>query len=574
MSDIVPPLGSSSRSWLADNVGAVGQHMTSYVGRLHSPEGRTPVVYFHGFFGDGIVTLAGTYQTAFTAITATSLPLLVPELGGGSVWATPALVDAGGYADDALAWAATSPIVTGTSWTNATVTGMGVRADKVAVHGWSMGSLNGLNWAWRNAGKVRAVVLVGPIVDAEKFYDDNATFQGAIDASWGSHAAFEAALPDIDPMRNLDLIRPFGHRIQLWYAEDDEFIDPDDVRAFAELVGAEAHGFPGTHADLLTVPADQAAIFTLDKVRDRARAYVGWNDSDLGRFETVPVTLPSSPGNVNEFATTVAVGGRRGEWIRASGTEGNERHALLLNDVSAPDMAVRTIWHDGGGGSMVGQSGNFLRAVVDGTDFLAYTVWANVLFSVPWIVNRGVWGAVVGGNSLSLLGTTNSVIPGIRLAAGGEVLASERQGDVVTLVVHEADADRAYRSGVIDVVLPGIANYSGIVTRVDANHLSYEQEGADVTSGGPGSWADFASCFPYVADTELYGTVLRGRFYVPGTDAPEWGDPDWTFEWEDTGGWGATGYGRGGVMPGHVGIWNPSAYRPRIQFGPLTVEEL
>lgn len=570
MSDIVPPLGATSRSWFADDVGAAGEHLTSYVGRLHRAEGRTPVIYFHTFFGDGLVTLAGTYQRHFDAIAGTSYPVLVPELGGGSQWATPDVVDPGGYVDDALAWAAAGPIITGTGLSTVAITGLGVRADKVAVHGWSMGSLNGLNWSWRNAGKLRAMVLVGPIVDAEKFYDDNPTFQAAIDADWGGHPNFVAALPDIDPMRNLDLIRPFGHRIQLWYAESDEYIDPADVRAFAELVGAEAHPFPGTHASLTDAPADRAAVFTLAKIRERASAYVGWDSIDTARFDQVQVTQPASPGNDNVLETVVGTDGRRGQFRLVSGTEGNERAALLLNDLFAPDMAVRDIWHNGNGGPMAGQSGNIMRAVVSGGTILMYIAWHDIFFNVPWIINRGVWSAPVGGNTLTQLGVQTAAIPGLRLAAGGDVLASSRASGVVTLTVLAADADRAFRSGIIDVAMAGaIGNYSGPAVRVDANHLAYNQAGADVTSGGPGSWADFQSCFPYMADTELYGTTMRGRFYVPGSDPPAWGDPDWTFTWTDTGGWGPTGYGRGGVMAGHVGTAGKF-----LQHGPLTIEEL
>lgn len=577
MSDIISPLGSENGSWFADNAGVANEHLTSYVGRLHKATDRVPVLYFHGFFGDGLVTLAGLYQTAFGAITATSLPLLVPELGGGSQWATSDVVGTSGLADRALGWAVTDPIVTGTGFTDAVLNGLGVDPAHVAVHGWSMGGLNGLNWCWRNARKVRAAVLVGPIVDFEKFYNDNPSFQGAIDADWGSHSAFLAGLPSTDPMRNIDLIRPFGHRIQLWYAEQDEFIDPADVQAFAELVGAEAHGFPGTHADLITVPADQAAVYTLAKVRERASAYVGWDPPDWGRFEHVVANYEGTPHNTYEHRTVVAPGGRRGEVVRVSGPNENERHLYYLNDVSAADVSVTTVWHGRNGGEMISQQGNFCRGIFD-PDTGAYAVymnWHNVLFGVPWIVNMSRW---TGTSGLTMVqnGTTTKTIPGLRRIAGGAVLASERTGGVVTLVVSAADADRAYRSGVIDVAFDGVAlgGYTGLVARVDANHLQYTQAGSDVASGGPGTWADFASCFPYVAQTELQGLHMRGRYYAVGQDPPDWSDTDWTMEWDDNGS-GHTSYGRPGIFQGHLGIFAPPPGLGAFQqFGPVTATEM
>jgi hypothetical protein len=56
-------------------------------------------------------------------------------------------------------------------------------------------------------------------------------------------------------------------------------------------------------------------------------------------------------------------------------------------------------------------------------------------------------------------------------------------------------------------------------------------------------------------------------------DPPDWADPDWTFNWSDTGSWGHSGYGLGGTMFGHVGLSTPGV-EAAIQIGPFTVEEL
>lgn len=563
---IVPPMGNTRWTRYAPDTDTVAEHLALHVGRLHSPLGDIPVVYFHDYLADGLTTLDGAYDGVFSAVTSVSYPLLASRLGGQSQWATPDVVDPGGFVDDALDWAA------GQVWIN-------TRVDKVAIVAFGMGTLNALNWAWRNPGKVLSVALVGPIVDAEAFYDSNPSLQAAIDTDWGSGAAWTAALPDIDPMANLDAIRPFAHKIKLWYGDADTQIAAADVQAFAELTGATAVEFAGSEADRHLVPSDQVAIFTLATIRDKDRAYVGWDERDWGRFQALTLTVPADPAdrNVNQQHTIVAPGGRRGEFVRFSGDESNERFVYLLPEVQAPDMYVGNVWHNGDGGVMVGQHGNPLRAFVDPDTgaYLMYMAWSNIFFAIPWIINRAVWAGTLGEvGPPALLGLTNSTIPGLRLSAGGEVLASERSGNVVTLTVHQDDADRAYRSALVDIVMAGpLGNFTGLVARTDANHLQYTQAGADVTSGGPGSWADFASCFPYNADTDIVGDTMRGRFYPLDMDPPPMGDPDWGFTWTDTGGWGHTGYGYGGVLFAHAGI-NTPGQTAVMQLGPLTINEL
>jgi hypothetical protein len=562
---IVPPLGDTSWSRFTPDSYVAGEQQSLYVGRLHNSSGQTPVLFCHGYQGDPATMQSSDWQPLFTAYAAAGHPVMVPELGGQSGWGAPAIVDPGGHIDDAL------------DYFKLAAAG-GVRTDKMFVHAISMGTL-ALRWVWQNPGRVRGMNLVGPIVHFEQFYNDNPSLQAAIDASWGGHGAWLAGLDASDPWRNVDRIRPFGHRLKFWYAENDGLIDPDEVIAFAELVGAEAEAMPGTHLELnINARVDRMVSFALNQLSNRRRAYVGWDETDWARFLEVPLTLPpSSPArNVNTRQTVVAPGGRRGQFTRVSGTEGNERHGYLLTELSAPSMAVREIWHNGDGGLMVGQHGNLMGAHIDPdtNQYTTYMVWSNILFGVPWIVNTAVWTGLVGGDTLTLLGLQGGTIPGLRLSAGGEVLASSRTGNVVTLVVHEADADRAYRSGTVDVILPApLGTFVGLVSRLDANHLQYTQAGADVISGGPGSWADFGSCFPYWADTELDNAQVRGRFYPLGMDPPDWDDPDWTLHWTDTGNWGFKGYGLGGIMFAHVGINSPGE-TVKMQAGPVSIEEL
>ena len=560
------PLGLMSRCSYADPSYAAGEQMAFYTGRYQRSEGVEPVVYLHGPNVDASTSQAARFQETFNAIAANAYPVLVPETGSTSQWATTDTVGASGFIDDMLDYA--NQASTGSAQT---------RKDKVGLYGYLNGALNAINWAWRNPGKVRSVVLLAPIVDPGAFYTANPTWQASIDADWGSHGAFTTALPTIDPMQNLDLIRPFAHRILCVYSPDDEYVDPDGVLAFAELVGAETLEVSGLSAIVANTAAEASAMWTLRKMRERSSAYVAWDEHDWERYTQVAATV-DAPLNTFSLLTTDSYGaGRRGEWRRTAGVQGNERYGYLLDEVSAPDVAVKTIWWNDNG-QLVGQPGNIMRGRVDPAtdDFLFYIAWADITFRIPWWVNRGKWSGPVGGpnGGLVLTQVESGVIPGLRLNAGGDVLASSRQGNTVTITVLEADADRNFRSGTLDVILPGIANFTGFgATRVDANHIRYTQAGGDVPSGGPGSWADFASGYPYNAETMLVGGTMQGRFWPLDIDPPDWGDPDWTFTWVESGSPSWAGYGNPGQMAGHVGITfsdNPH----RLQFGPAEYQEL
>ncbi len=571
MTNIVPPQGYSSWSWFTPDSFTAGEMGSIYAGRLQRAEGREPVLYFHGASQDPVTMQEQMWQPLIAAYAGLGHPVVVPELGGQSRWATPAVVGAGGFVDQAITWAGlpSSPGVSG------------VRTDKLLLHGASMGTLNAMAWAYRlpNPAKIRAITLVGPIVNFEEFYNDNPVFQGPIDADWGTHGAWLAGLPTSDPWRNIANIRPFGHKIRLFYATDDEFIDPATVLAFAELVGAEAIAVDTEHLGLFTVsPIDQIVSGALRIATDRRRAYVGWDAVDWNRFDHRVLTQPAvvADRNLNTRDTIEAVGGRRGEFVRLAGTNGNERFAELLREVSAPDLSIKALWHNGDGGLQAGQHGNIPKGHIDtvaGT-YNLYMTWSDIFFGIPWLINQAVWSGHVDVDDLTLLGLAGGPIPGLRLSAGGPVLASSRASNVVTLVVDKADADRSFRSGILDIAMTGpLGNYTGTATRLDDQHLQYTLAGANVTSGGPGSWADFGSCFPYHADTELFSTTMRSRFYRIDQDPPAWNDHNWSISWQDTGAWGYRGYGNPGLMFGHVGI-NKPGQRAFLQVGAFAVEEL
>jgi len=560
---VVPPLGNTRWTRYTPDSSAVGEQVALHVGRVHAPQGDIPVLFFHDYQATAVDTLDGGWDGLFSAITSTSYPMLAAQLGGVSQWATPDVVGASGWVDDAIVWAA------GQVW-------IGTRTDKIAVVGIGMGTLNALNWAWRNPGRVLSVALIGPIVDADAFYTDNPSLQAAINADWGGAPAWTAALPTIDPMANLDQIRPFAHKIGLWYGDADTQINPSDVQAFAELTGATATEFAGTQSQRHLVPSGLVAAELFATLRDRRSAYVGWEPSDWARFDVVNTTVDPDPAdrNVNEVTTAIHPGGRRGEFHRLSGTSGNERHVYLLRELTAVDSYVSGTWYQENGGLMVGQQGNVHAGHVEAGAYLFNMVWGDIFGVSPWIVNMGVWSGTVDDDDLVLLGNTNKVIPGLRLSAGGEVLASERIGGVVTLVVHADDLDRNLRSRTLNLVIAGPLGNHNVVgaTRLDANHITYAQAGVDIPNGGAGSWADFGSCYPFRADTQKVGAAMLGRFYPRGIDPPAWDDPDFTMTWTDSGSWGYEGYAPCGQLFAHVGLFDGRPHN--LQVGPLRINEM
>jgi pimeloyl-ACP methyl ester carboxylesterase len=564
---LVTPLGLMSRGSYADP-SFTANPSAHYTGRRTRSNLRTVTVYVPGPGVTPSSSQAPAFQETFNALADNDLPVIVPRLGATDRWATSAVVGAGGLIDQAIAWAAT-PLSLGA---------MATLPNKVNLVAHLNGALNAIVWAWQHPGMIRSIVLLAPIVDPGAFYTANPSFQASIDADWGSHGAFLAALPNINPMAaaNQALVRPFADRILCVYAASGTQVDPNAVIAWANLVGANLLEVPGGDSVVVNSQAEAVAAFVQRTVVKRPSVDIRWEDNDWDLFTERPLTLPGPPpNNVRDLRTSVFPDGRRGQVTRVSGSGGNERWSYTVTGFSAPDVGVRTTWYNGDGDT-VGQPGNIMRGRFTATTYLLYVCWANIFFSIGWIINRGIWSGTLGANDLVLTQTENTTIPGIRLNAGGQVLASSRTANVVTLVIDPASAPK-FKSGTIDVVMAGpIGNFSGNAVLVDDQHIVYTLAGADVASGGPGSWADIFGAYPYDIETTLVGDVMRGRTRIAGMDWPSWTDPNWTFVWTDAhGGPTFQGYGEAGVMGNHIGIFKPpSPPEQQMQYGRTVVYEV
>lgn len=544
-----------------------------FAGRLQDTPGDIPVVFCHGF----ALTVPLMYdeirdadyvQTWQAVAGGAKIPVLASDQGGPSTWGIDDVVAPSGAIDDLLDWAhnpASSPPFR-TSNT------------KVALLGESMGCLNALGWAWRNPGKVAAIVLRAPVVALDAFHDRNsALFGSIIETAYGGLAAYNAALPTHDPMQNLDLIRAFGHKIQLWAGTSDELIPPSEVQAFAELVGAEYHEIPGMHADLINTPPDQLGFYFLETIRSKQSTFIQWEPTDWGRLEEVPITIVTGGPNTYTKSTLIGERGRRGVYANATGSDGNDRrvHLWSTDEFSAVDMEMHSIWYSADT-TMGGQQGHAMRSHIDhvANTYRICMAWQNIFFSVPWILNLGVWSGPIGGlnNMLVLNGTVTTTLQGLRLASGGVVLASSRVGNVAHYQVaigHKVQVgDLMY---IEDIGDPSF-NTTGLAISVTPTSFSLAQVGADVISGGAGTYGNGARAFPYQVRSRVYDispAIMEVKAWPFGVDEPAYGDPLWSAIWTDSGSFAHPGYGQAGILNAHVG---PNG---RIMWGsPVTVTEL
>lgn len=539
-----------------------GEGHLVFTGRLQNTPGNIPVIFCHGF-ALSIPLLYDDLRDAkyvddFQSVAGGArIPVIASDMGGASTWGIDAVVTSGGAVDDLIAWAnnpATAP--------DAIVTGapvFGTRTDKVALFGESMGCLNALGWAWRNPSKVAAIVLRAPVVALDAFHDRNSgTFGAIIESAYGGLSAYNAALPTHDPMQNLDLIRPFGHRIQLWAGTDDEFIPPAEVQAFAELVGAEYNQVPGMHADLVnTTPPDQIGFFFFETIRSKQHTFIQWEPTDWGRFdETLLTTVTGAPTNTYDYSTIIGERGRRGVQTALTGSQANDRRVFLwpTDEFSAVDMEIYSPWYSGDT-AVNGQQGHAHRVFLDP---VAHTYricmsWQNVFFGIPWIMNTAVWTGTLGQNDLVLNGMTSATLAGLRLASGGLVLASSRVGGIATYQVSEGHRVRV--GDLIDVTGTASLDAVQLVTAISPNSFSFPLAGGDVVSGGDGTYGNQRLGFPYQVRSRVYNvapTVMEVKAWPFGYDEPAYGDPNWSLTWTDPGSFAYHGYGRAGFLGAHL----------------------
>ena len=228
--------------------------------------GQVPIIWVRGFFGNGWTLQRGAgavsgevYGRPFRLI-ADRLGLVVAsaDFAGGSLattWAVDTVVGTGGRIDALITWMGTN---------------LGTRTDRVIIMGDSMGSLEALNWAWRNHTRVVAIYVRAPIVRFQGFWDANPTFQGIIDTAWGNHATWLAGLPTHDPAQNMAALSILGPKTFLQYTGQDELIPPTWIVDYAATTGARLNYGHGNHEANVFADGAPVAEWLADRIKSAA----------------------------------------------------------------------------------------------------------------------------------------------------------------------------------------------------------------------------------------------------------------------------------------------------------------
>jgi hypothetical protein len=182
-----------------------------------------PVVFCLGF-GAGALTPSTPTQLELLGTVLTGVVVLCPSL-------TTDNTDFGNAASltaitDLLGWSAAQ---------------YGTRTDKVGYMGGSMGAFRALNHIRYNPSILAACALAIPALDLQGIHDRNPLGVAAtLEAAYGGHAGYLAALDTHDPGRHPELYIPVADRITLWYGADDLVTTAAEVEAFATGSGVDA----------------------------------------------------------------------------------------------------------------------------------------------------------------------------------------------------------------------------------------------------------------------------------------------------------------------------------------------
>lgn len=552
-------------------------------GHFNNIIGKIPILHLHDFYvnipASGVPnfpTGTGQRQNGFStnafAFTSRILhPVMSPELTGGSTFGTNAIVVTGGAIDDVLDRSASVAVG---------IPPFRTRKDKVVIIGDGVGALDALNWAWRQQDKVLALILRSPVVALEDYHARNAGGQAAaIEAAYGGLAAFTAALPDHDPMQNLDKLELLAHRIQCWVGSSDTTVLPAEVEAFSALIGAEYHELTGFgHTQAITgSPVDKQAVWAFGKVKERRRFYEGWHTGEWDRFEKKLFTND----HVTPFDPNQLVYGRIENPLRGIAhyipqQANNYRELQVARGFLATDSEIFSEW---GSGDIVtdAQQGHIHRYVEDFPFpgwFRTYMFWHDIAFGIPWIMNISVMGGNVNGEA-GFTGTSpngGGVIQGVMDAYGGDVLFSSAVGGVNTFILDANSTRLPVVGDTIFVDGTAFANGGYAITSVNwptVTAISAPPAG-DNPSGGTGRWGNLTRAFPYNVRSRVYGNPPDGihldvKAWAPHQNEPEWGDSYWGFSLTSATTTGPTTYGESGLFLGHI--------RDCI-FGPVTVTEI
>lgn len=189
-----------------------------------SYQGNGPLCFVaHGFFADANYYSTLVRRQDLEVLASSGFVVVTADFGGASTWA-----------NDTFLNSVAEVVTYATTFWDAD-------ASSISWIGDSMGGMNALNYAWRNASTRGAYVLRVPVLNADAVHDrDPGGLGAAIDGAYGSGANWDSAKATRDPALNHTLIDDFGQSIRVYYSNNDTVNLLSEVSTFVDATGASA----------------------------------------------------------------------------------------------------------------------------------------------------------------------------------------------------------------------------------------------------------------------------------------------------------------------------------------------
>jgi len=182
-------------------------------------------------------------------IAAKGFWVLCPGLNGTTpTWGNATASDIGGRIDAAITWAGTN---------------LGTRTDKVGIVGLSAGTVDGLNWAWRQPTRLACMGNVLNIPNMQTVHDSNrlglATAMET--AHGGSAGTFNAAMAARNPSQNATLIAPIRQRTRSFISAADPVGIYSEQQTFDSTAHVINYAIPSVAHDITGWDCSELANF-------------------------------------------------------------------------------------------------------------------------------------------------------------------------------------------------------------------------------------------------------------------------------------------------------------------------
>lgn len=209
-----------------------------------NPKNRGGILHAHGWNPGGSNNAVqflpgGSLGDTITRLANYGFANLGGDLGGDSTWGNPTGVTAVGTYLTAIR----------ANYAHAT--------KKIGLVGYSMGSMNVLNYARANLANIGAICLQIPVVNGEDVRSNNrAGAQAAFELAWVNNAGWQAARATSNPVEYAAQLSSIP--ILIYYSTNDPTAIPAEIMAFAAThgncvlvsLGAIGHALTGLNPTL------------------------------------------------------------------------------------------------------------------------------------------------------------------------------------------------------------------------------------------------------------------------------------------------------------------------------------